>query len=170
RVLRRRRVRVVVDLGTGDDGHPLVEQRGDRTDHAALRLTSLTEEDHVVAGEQGVLELREHGVLVAEHAWEERVAPADLRDGVLANLVFDRARHPARRAQLAEGGRTIGHQLASTENAGMWRPRYRRPRRRALRPDPAEARAGQDASDASTASSSSPRRQNSSGASAGANR
>ena len=61
-------VRVVVDLAAGDDRHPLVEQPGERADHARLGLAPLAEEDHVVAGEEGVLELREHGVLVAEDA------------------------------------------------------------------------------------------------------
>ena len=52
------RVGVVVDLGAGDDRHPLVEQRGEGADHAGLRLPALAEEDHVVAGEERVLQLR----------------------------------------------------------------------------------------------------------------
>ncbi len=67
-----RGVRVVVDLGPGHDRHPLVEQLGEGADHAGLRLAPLPQEDHVVPGEQGVLELREHGVLVAEHDGEQR--------------------------------------------------------------------------------------------------
>ena len=58
-VLRHRVVRVVVDLAAGDDRHPLVEQAGERADHAGLGLAALAEEDHVVAGEQRVLELRQ---------------------------------------------------------------------------------------------------------------
>ena len=76
RVLRDRVVRVVVDLAAGDDRHPLVEQVGERADHAGLRLAALAEEDHVVAGDQRVLELREDGVLVADHAVDERLALA----------------------------------------------------------------------------------------------
>ena len=49
-------------------GHPLVEQLGERADHAGLRLAPLAQEDHVVPGQQGVLELRDDRVLVAEHA------------------------------------------------------------------------------------------------------
>ena len=75
-VLRDRVVRVVVDLAAGDDRHPLVEQAGERADHAGLGLAALAEEDHVVAGEQRVLELRQDGVLVAEHAVDERLARA----------------------------------------------------------------------------------------------
>ena len=55
---RHRGVGVVVDLGAGDDRQPLVEQADERADHAGLRLAPLAEEDHVVAGEEGVLELR----------------------------------------------------------------------------------------------------------------
>ena len=73
-VRRDRVVRVVVDLAARDDRHPLVEQVDERADHARLRLTALAEEDHVVAGEQRVLELREHGVLVADYAVDERLA------------------------------------------------------------------------------------------------
>ena len=67
-VAGHRGVRVVVDLAAGDDRHPLVEQPGERADHAGLRLAPLAQEDHVVAGEQGVLQLRQDGLLVAEHA------------------------------------------------------------------------------------------------------
>ena len=54
RVRRHRVVRVVVDLAAGDDRHPLVEQADEPADDARLRLAALTEEDHVVTGEQRV--------------------------------------------------------------------------------------------------------------------
>ena len=88
----------------GDDRHPLVEQPGERADHAGLGLAPLAQEDHVVAGEQRVLELREDGVLVAEHAGEQRLAGADPGDGVAPHLLLDRDGLPARLAELAEGG------------------------------------------------------------------
>ena len=77
-----RRVRVVVDLAAGDDRHPLVEQAGERADDAGLGLAALAEEDHVVPGEQRVLELRHDRVLVAEDAVEQRLTGRDARDGV----------------------------------------------------------------------------------------
>ena len=109
-MLRHRVVRVVVDLAAGDDRHPLVEQAGQRADHAGLRLAALAEEDHVVPGEQRVLELRHHGVLVAGHAGEQRLAGGDLVDRVLANLLLHRARDPARGAEFADrrGGAPAG--------------------------------------------------------------
>ncbi len=85
-VLRHRVVRVVVDLAAGDDRHPLVEQLGERADHARLRLAALAEEDHVVTGDERVLELREHGLLVADDAVDELLALGDARDRVGAHL------------------------------------------------------------------------------------
>ena len=67
---------------------------------------ALAEEDHVVRGEQRVLELREDGFLVADDALDDGFARRDAGDGVLADLLLDRARHPAARAQLAEGSGT----------------------------------------------------------------
>ena len=108
-VLRDRLVRVVVDLAPGDDRHPLVEQRGERTDHAGLRLAALAEEDHVVAGDERVLELREHGVLVADDAVDQRAPGGDPRQGVRPHLFLDRPGHPAAGLELAEGSGT-GHE------------------------------------------------------------
>ncbi len=61
-------VGVVVDLGVGHDGQPLVEQPDQRPDDAGLGLAPLAEQDDVVAGQQGVLELGQDGVFEPEHA------------------------------------------------------------------------------------------------------
>ena len=108
-VARHRLVGIVVDLRAGDDRHPLVEEAGERADHAGLRLAALAQEDHVVAGEQGVLELREHRVLVALHDHgEEHLAGLDAGDGVAAQLLLHRHRDPPRLAELADrGGRGV---------------------------------------------------------------
>ncbi len=87
-VVRDRRVRVVVDLAAGHDRHPLVEQVHQRADHAGLGLAPLAEEDHVVGGQDGVLELREDGLLVAHDAFDHRFAGRDPGDGVLADLLL----------------------------------------------------------------------------------
>ena len=57
-----------------------------------------------MAGEERVLELREDGVLVAEHAGDQRLAGGDARGGVAPHLLLDGHGLPARLAQLAEGG------------------------------------------------------------------
>ncbi len=113
-VLRHRRVRIVVDLAPGDDRHPLVEQVGERADDPRLGLTPLAEEDHVVAGEQRVLELRHHGVLVADDTLEHRFPGGDLGDRVRADLLLHRTRHPARRLQVPECGCTSSHRVEPT--------------------------------------------------------
>ncbi len=105
-------VRVVVDLGTGDDRHPLVEEIGETADHAGLRLPSLAQEDDVVAGEQRIFELRGDGALVAEHLGEQRLIGLDFGDGVAPQLLAQRHRLPTARLQGSEclrvrHGRTI---------------------------------------------------------------
>ena len=121
-VLRDRVVRVVVDLAAGDDRHPLVEQRGERADHAGLRLTTLAEEDHVVAGDERVLELGQDGVLVADDAFDERTSLGDARQRVGPHLLLDRARLPSVGLELAEGSGT-GHAHAPVVVAGGGRER-----------------------------------------------
>ena len=99
-------VRVVVDLAARHDRHPLVEQRGERADHARLRLAALAEEDHVVAGDERVLELREDRLLVADDAFDELASLGDAYQRVLAHLFLDGPRHPPAGPQLAERSRT----------------------------------------------------------------
>ena len=84
RVRRDRVVRVVVDLAAGDDGQPLVEQVDERAHDARLRLTAFAEQDHVVAGEQRVRNLRQHGVLVTDDTIDERFPRHQLAHGVRA--------------------------------------------------------------------------------------
>ena len=59
-------------------------------------------------GEEGVLELGQDGVVVAEDPGEERLAGPDLGDGVAPQLLLDGHGLPARVPELAEGGRS-GH-------------------------------------------------------------
>ena len=138
-VLADRLVRIVVDLAAGDDRHPLVEQTGERADDARLGLAALAEEDHVVAGEQGVLELRHDRLLVAEHAFEQRLAGGDLGDRVAPDLFLHGRRLPARGLQFAEGvsecchgstiplfggarpGPSLRLVLADVDLSGQWR-------------------------------------------------
>ena len=108
-VAGHRGVGVVVDLAAGNDRHPLVEQAGQGADHAGLRLAPLAEEDHVMAGQEGVLQLREDGLLVAEHAVEQRLAGGDAGNRVGADLLLDRTRHPSGVTQLADRRGTGGH-------------------------------------------------------------
>ena len=76
-VSRDRCVRVVVDLGPGHDRHPLVQQFGEAPDEPCLSLPALAEEDHVVPGQQGVLQLGKHRVVIPDDVGEQRLANPD---------------------------------------------------------------------------------------------
>ena len=128
-VLRDRVVGVVVDLRTGDDRHPLVEQVHERADQAGLGLAPLAQEDDVVAGQEGVLELGDDRVLIAQHAREQWLAGADLGDRVAPQLLFDRAGHPSGLAELAEGGGSRRHVSTVVASSGEGDPAARSPPR-----------------------------------------
>ena len=67
-----RRQRVVVNLAAGHDRNLLVEQIDQAAQDAALRLAAQAEQDEVVPREDGVDELRDDGVVVADDAGEQR--------------------------------------------------------------------------------------------------
>ena len=69
---------------------PFVEQPGEAADDAGLGLAALAEEDHVVTGEEGVLQLGQDGVLVANEAGDDRLTGRDAPGRVAADLLFDR--------------------------------------------------------------------------------
>ena len=70
--LADRCVGVVVDLAARDDGHLLVEQADERAHDPALGLAALPEKDHVMAGDDGVGQLRQDGLVVADDAGQQR--------------------------------------------------------------------------------------------------
>ena len=72
--LQMRRERVVVDLAAGDDGRLFVEQVDQAARDARLGLAALAEEDDVLPGEDGVLDLRDDRLFVADDAGEELFA------------------------------------------------------------------------------------------------
>ncbi len=94
--------RVVTDLRARHHRQPLVEEGLERPDDAGLGLTSFAQEDHVVAGQKGVLELGQHRVVEAEYPLDERPALGDPGHGVAPDLLVHRNRLPARRPQLTE--------------------------------------------------------------------
>ncbi len=65
-------VGIVADLGAGDVGAGGVEQGGERAQDARFGLAAQAEQDEVVAREDGVDELGDDGVFVADDAGEER--------------------------------------------------------------------------------------------------
>jgi hypothetical protein len=99
--------------------HPLVQEARQHPHEAALALALLAEEEEVVSRDDGGRELRQHGVVVADDAGEERGRGAlAARDGVgerafevRAQLRLDGARAPAGGAKGGERGDRwrVGH-------------------------------------------------------------
>jgi hypothetical protein len=99
-----RRHRVIVDLAAGDRRRPLVQQAGEGADQTRLALAALAEQDHVVPGDQGALQVRQHGLAEADDAGEWILAGPHRGDQVLPDLFLDAARLLAAGTQLADSG------------------------------------------------------------------
>jgi hypothetical protein len=92
-----RLLRVFVDRRAGDvevrDG--VVEEADERPHQAALGLPLLAEEEHVVAGDQGDVDLRDDGVFVSDDAGEQFLAGLEHAEKVIADFLLDRLGPPA---------------------------------------------------------------------------
>ena len=88
---RDRCQRVVIQLRATDHGNGVIEELGDRTQKAGLRLAAQAEKDHVVTGEHGVDEAGDDRAVVAQNAGKKALAAAQSRDQVGANLLAYRA-------------------------------------------------------------------------------
>ena len=124
-----RGVRVVVDLAARDVRRPLVEQPDQRADQPGLALAALAEQDEVVAGEQGPLDLGQHRVVEAEDAGEGGLAGGQARQQVGAHLDLDGPVDVAAVAEVAQRrrgrSRSRGSRHLSTLRPGR-RPREAR--------------------------------------------
>ena len=87
--LAERVVGVVANFAAGDVGHVFVEQRGERAEDAALGLAAQAEQDEVLPGENGVDDLRDDRVFVADDAGEERLVRLQAGDEVRAQFILD---------------------------------------------------------------------------------
>ena len=103
-------VGVLAELGAGDDGSPLVEQADEGAEQPGLALAALAQQDEVVAGEQGALELGQHGRLEADDAGPGIAALAQGGEEVLAEFGLDVALRVTGGAQRAEGVGKIGRE------------------------------------------------------------
>jgi hypothetical protein len=70
---------IVVDLRVGHDGKPLVEQSHQGPDDPGLGLTPLPEQDHIVTGQQRVLQLGQDGVFEAQDPRYQGLTCGDAR-------------------------------------------------------------------------------------------
>ena len=100
------RERVFGDLGALDDGRELVKQAREAAHDARLRLAALAEQDDVLAAEDGVGDLRQHRLVVADDAGEQGFAGANLGDEVAAHLRLHRQHLEAGCLELAQGFRS----------------------------------------------------------------
>ena len=120
---RRGVVGVVVDLGAGDDGQPLVEQLDQGADEPGLGLAPLPEQDHVVPGQEGVLQLGDHRVLEAQHARDEGLAGGDAGRRRCGASPGPPGWTPTRGAELAERAGEVGGREGAVGGTGRPWPR-----------------------------------------------
>jgi hypothetical protein len=97
--------RVLVELAAGEHRRPLVEQADQRADEAGLALPALAEQHQVVAGDQRPFDLRDDGVLEADHAGQARLAGLQAGQQVAAELGLDGPEDGSAGAERAEGRR-----------------------------------------------------------------
>ena len=93
-----RSIRIVVNLAAGDEGKLGIEQRGERAENAALGLAAQSQQNEIMARENGVAELRHYRIFVADDAGEYFFAGilAEAGDEILPHFVF----YPAAKALL----------------------------------------------------------------------
>ncbi len=82
---------VVVDLAAGDDRNDWVEELDEGPQEPGLGLSAKAEQDEIVPGQDGVDDLGEDGVLVADDAREEGRACLEGLDEVGPKLLPDGA-------------------------------------------------------------------------------
>ena len=112
-------VGVVVDLAALDNGHLLIEEVYEGAGHAGLGLAPLAQEDDVLAGEDGVLDLGDDGIVIADDTREYGLVVAQFLDKVLAHLFFDREHLVLALLKLAEGSWPGRFGLVSGHEAGF---------------------------------------------------
>jgi hypothetical protein len=94
---------VLAQLRAGDHRRPVVEQTGQRAQQPRLALSAFTEQHHVVPGDQGALQLRDHGVLEAEDARPRVAALGQRGQQVFPDFLFDAPLAMPGGLQLADG-------------------------------------------------------------------
>src|SRR5712664_4189544 len=80
--------RIVIDFAASDDGHLRIEQVDEAAKNSAFGLAAEAEQNEIVAGEQGIDDLRDDGVLVAMHAGEKRLAFFNGTEQIAAELIL----------------------------------------------------------------------------------
>jgi hypothetical protein len=93
--------RVVVDLAPGDRRRPLIEQPGERADQARLALAALAQQDHIVTGDDGPLQVRQNRLAEADDPGERVLARAHAGQQVPPDFLLYRRELVIARAKFA---------------------------------------------------------------------
>src|SRR6266851_2439167 len=83
--------RIVIDFAAGDDGHFRIEEVDEAAKNSAFGLAAEAEQNEIVAGEQGIDDLRNDSVFVAVDAGEKRFALFDGTEQIAAELILNGA-------------------------------------------------------------------------------
>ena len=104
-------VGVVVELAAVNDGDALVQQADHGANQAGFGLAALAQQDDVLAGQDGVFQLGDDGLLEADDAGKDWLFGADLGNQVAADFLAHGDGLVAAVAEFAEGGgqRVGGH-------------------------------------------------------------
>ena len=80
---------IVVDFRSGDDWNLLVQQIGELTNDATLRLPAQPQQNQVVPRKNRIDELRHNRFIVTNDAGKKFFTPLQLADQIRAQLIFD---------------------------------------------------------------------------------
>ena len=115
---------VVVKFAAVDDGDVFVQQVDHGANQAGLGLAAFAQQDDVLAGQDGVFQLRDNGLLEADDAGEHRLFGADFGNQVAADFLAHGHGLIAAVAQFAEGGRQgVGGHAGTSFDSGRHRAR-----------------------------------------------
>ena len=113
--------RILRNLRALDDRCLLVEKLRETAHDPGFRLPAFTEHHDVLAAEDRVRNLRDHGLVVAHDAWEQGIAPAQLGDQVAPHLHLDTDDLVTGALEFAECGRLLAHgSLRSRNRHRVW--------------------------------------------------
>jgi hypothetical protein len=99
---------MVVDLAAFDRWRPLVQQPGQGPDQPCLTLAALAQEDDVVPGDDGALQVGKHRLAESDDAREGILSGPQPLEQVVPEFLLDGAKLVSASPQLAE-------------RAGCWR-------------------------------------------------
>ena len=83
-------VRIIVDLASFDDRYAFIQKTEQAANDSRFALAALTEENHMVAGENGILDLRYDGFVITDDARQDPFAAFHVAHEILAHFIAHR--------------------------------------------------------------------------------